>query len=212
MHTPPLSQPGIMATGQWSKRPGAPRFTARSGSLPPCRPLVMAARLFVPATVAGAAWTAFWIGSFYALLLALWVCWATVAVARALPAGGPALFRQAACGERIWLNEIRQGHRPVGLGVIPALYLAVWSGVAVCITGGVFLSPLVTGTGLIVAIVSQTICLRRLAGFYQREKENHPLYRFWEAQPANDDSPLLPRDGQDGALPYRRSGQRPSTR
>jgi len=211
MHTPPLTQPGKIEPGQWSRGPGTPRLVAMSGALPPCPAPVMAARLVVPAAAAGAAWTAYWIGPFYAFVLALWACWAVTACAKKLPVSGPLTLRQAGFGERIWLSNLRQAHLPKRLGVIPALYLTAWTGLAVSITGGLFLSPLVTATGLLVGGIGQFVCLQRLAGLYRAERNSHPLYRFWEVEPANDDH-VSPKPTQDGTLPPRRRRRRSSIR
>jgi hypothetical protein len=147
----------------------------------------MAARMVMPLLVAAAAWTSLWIGPFYAGVLALWVFWAAGAAARRLPVEGPVLFRKAAFGERIWLNHLPKAARSEGAGDILVLYLTAWLGLAVTIFGGLFLSPILTATGLLVSCTSQYVCSRRLADFYRTQKNSHPLYRFWEFQPANDE-------------------------
>ncbi|QDG77838.1 hypothetical protein [Labrenzia sp. PHM005] len=215
MQTPPPLQLDKNASSKWSKAMGTPRFTARTGSPPPCRPLVMAARLIIPVFAAAAAWSSLWIGPLFASIFALWTCWAVVAVARLIRARGPAVFRQAAFGERIWLNQLAQVPRTSGIAKFAVLYLTAWTGLIVTILGGLFQSPMLTATGLIVTWAAHAVCIQRLAGFYRMQKNSHPLYRFWETQPANDDrrdakSDLDQEEPLAGNLPRER--QRPSIR
>ncbi len=144
----------------------------------------MAARMVVPACAAAASWTALWIGPFYAAVLALWTCWVVVALSRCIPTDSLRLCREAAYGERIWLNQLREtkGQQGPMLG----LYLTAWTALAVTILGGLLLSLLVTVTGAIVAMITQYALWKQLSAYYSQNKTSHPLYLFWDARKAND--------------------------
>ncbi len=213
MATPSLPRQDKTNPAEWSRANGTPRYTSRSGSLPPCRPAVIAARLFIPAFASAAAWTSLWIGPFYAAILAVWTCWAVTAVARRLPFSGSDHLRQAAFGERIWLNQLRQQGGPLLKTRIPAHYLASWAGLTAAVLGGLFASSIVTGTGLIVAVITQYMCFQHLAAFYGAQKTAHPLYRFWDARPANDDCSKATSAPTNVDAPNRgRKRQRPTFR
>lgn len=213
MHTPPLHKQDKNAQGTWPQAGGTPRYTKHSGSLPPCRPSVMAARMLVPALASAAAWTSVWIGPLFAALLSIWTCWAVIAIARKVPVSTPKLLYHAAFGERVWLNLLGAKTRPVPAGKIPVLYLTATAGLLAAIAGGLFTSPLVTGTGLAVATIAQYVCLQRLADLYRAQKNAHPLYRFWEAKPANDDNGnAAPQANPAQASPAQRNRQRPPVR
>lgn len=213
MQTPPLQKQVRLNTGEWSPPGGTPRYTSRSGTLPPSNPTAMAARLFVPVFAAAAAWSSLWIGPFYSAVLAIWTCWAVTAIARKVSTSGPERLKQAAYGERIWLNQLSQQARPLLGGRLPVLYFSAWTGLIVAVLGGIFASPIVTGTGLLVSVIAHLVCFQHLAEFYLTQKNEHPLYRFWEAEPANDDggrnSQPIETTGSDNLA---RKRQRPSVR
>lgn len=215
MQTPPPLQLHKSASGHLSKANGAPRYTARSGSQPPGNAPVIAARMIIPVFAAAAAWSSLWIGSLFAGIFALWVCWAIAAAARFLPGNRPDICRQAAFGERIWLNQLTELPKKEGITQFAALYLTAWTGLFVTISGGLFLSPMLTATGLIVSWAAHIVCVQRLASFYHAQKNLHPLYRFWDTKPANDDLIgiiSLPEMEKAAADTFSRENQRPSIR
>ncbi|WP_428525164.1 hypothetical protein [Roseibium sp.] len=172
---------------------------------------MIAARMFVPVCAAAASWTALWIGPFYAGTLALWTCWATVALSRIISSDNPRLCREAAFGERIWLNQFIQtkGQQGPMLG----LYLTAWTSLGVTILGGLMLTPLVTVTGVMVALITQYVLWKQLSAYYCQNKTTHPLYRFWDTQKANDNNKSF-KGLSDGHMTsdLGRQRQRPSVR
>lgn len=211
MHTPPLLHSDDGRPAHWAGPTGSARYTARSGSPAPVKASVMAARMIVPACAAAASWTALWIGPFYAGILALWTCWVVVALSRYIPINGLRLCREAAYGERIWLNQLREtkGQQGPMLG----LYLTAWTALAITILGGLMLSPLVTATGVIVAMITQYVLWNQLSAYYSKNKTTHPLYRFWDARKANDNNKSF-KGLSDGHMTsdLGRQRQRPSVR
>ncbi|EEE47652.1 hypothetical protein SADFL11_4941 [Roseibium alexandrii DFL-11] len=171
----------------------------------------MAARMVVPACAAAASWTVIWIGPFYAAVLALWTCWVVVALSRHIPTVSLRLCREAAYGERIWLNQLKQ--TKAQQGPMLGLYLTAWTALGVTILGGLLQSPLVTVTGVIVAVITQFALWKQLSAYYSQNKTTHPLYRFWDARKANDNNKSF-KGLSDGhtTSDLGRQRQRPSVR
>ena len=83
---------------------------------------------------------------------------------------GPRLCREAAFGERIWLNQFIQtkGQQGPMLG----LYLTAWTSLGVTILGGLMLiAACDRATGVMVALITQYVLWKQLSAYYCQEQD-----------------------------------------
>lgn len=186
MHKQDMLRPAGHAPVTQATSAALTRHLYRGVSPAPSKPVALVARLLVPALAAAAAWTQPWIGALFAGLLAIWSFWAIPALASKLPLNGPKAMNSVGFGERIWQHSLHDLPQDTGLRKIGGLYILQWVTTTVAVTGGLLGSPWITIAGLLLAYAALLFNFRSLAALYAARRRTHPLYRFWERSPGND--------------------------
>jgi hypothetical protein len=145
-------------------------------------------KILAPAVLTGLLWTHVWIGSIAAVFLSVAGLFILVGVARLFGRAGRKICwaNQVGFGEKIWLNRLLL---PVPPGInyrLTTLYAVFWVGILVAGLGSLTAMPILSATGLSVAYAAQFVWFSKLIDLYQVMKDRNPLYRFWTAEPGND--------------------------
>ena len=140
----------------------------------------------------GLLWTQVWIGTTGAVLLSIAGLAVLAGLTKLVGGASQRIGRktgwanQVGFGEKIWLNRLLL---PVPPGInyrLMTLYAVFWLGVLVAGLGSLTAMPILSITGLAVAYAAQLVWFGKLIDLYRIMKDRNPLYRFWTAEPAND--------------------------
>lgn len=161
-----------------------------TGSGKPANARATYAKILSPALLSLAIWSHIWVGipAAFALTILSLAGLLVLQRQRTVEPGKPSWARAVGYGERIWLNRL---HTPIPDKLsarITTLFFVYWLGAVIAYSGGVTTSPVLTGTGLVVAYSAQLVCFQKLAVLFEQMKNKSPLYQFWSSAPDNDNT------------------------
>lgn len=146
----------------------------------------MATLPFLLAAIASHAWIGGAASAGLTLLVFVWL-WINPRLFPA-PRKRDSWAARATYGERIWINRAAVAIPQDEARVALSLSLVTGLGFAAAIYGAYEINPLLGISGMIVTYAAKLVFLNRMARLYDKMRDAHPLYRFWTAEPQNDNA------------------------